>query len=119
LLQRQWGERKRPISWDRVVGLSCQPDDRNHSDWARVAVANGQRRSSRSPAHDRPIDIHEGFAPEETCISCHGDEAAAFAKSDHAKAMTLARAATLLADFNDSCFDHDGIETRFFRKGDR
>jgi predicted CXXCH cytochrome family protein len=72
----------------------------------------------RLTAHDPLIDIHEGFVPEETCVSCHSDAAAAFAKSHHAKAMALASASTVLADFNDSRFEHDGLETRFFRKGD-
>jgi predicted CXXCH cytochrome family protein len=69
-------------------------------------------------AHDPLINSHEGFAPEETCLSCHGDEAAAFAKSHHGKAMAVASAATVLADFDDSRFEHDGVESRFFRKGD-
>jgi len=64
---------------------------------------------------DPRISIHDGFADEKTCASCHDDQAAAFAKSHHAKAMALANERTVRGNFNDVQFDHDGFVTRFFR----
>jgi predicted CXXCH cytochrome family protein len=69
-----------------------------------------------APAADPRIVIHEGFAPEGACLSCHADQAAAFAKSHHARAMEVAGPATVRADFNDARFEHDGIATTFFMR---
>jgi hypothetical protein len=56
-------------------------------------------------AVDPRITIHDGFADEKTCASCHDDQAAAFAKSHHAKAMALANERTVRGNFNDVQFD--------------
>ncbi|TCU14662.1 tetratricopeptide repeat protein [Rhizobium sullae] len=71
------------------------------------------------PVPDPRISIHEGFVDEKTCASCHGDQAAAFAKSDHAKAMALADENAVRADFNNSRFEHDGTVTTFSRRDGR
>nr|WP_246813141.1 tetratricopeptide repeat protein [Rhizobium changzhiense] len=70
-------------------------------------------------AADRRISIHDGFVDEKTCASCHGDQAAAFAKSHHAKAMAIANDRTVRGNFNDVRFDHDGIATSFSRRDGR
>jgi len=70
-------------------------------------------------APDPRLSIHEGFVDETTCASCHGDEAAAFAKSHHAKAMALATDSTVRGDFNNARFEHDGIVTTFSRREGR
>ncbi|UFS85557.1 HEAT repeat domain-containing protein (plasmid) [Rhizobium sp. T136] len=72
-----------------------------------------------TPGPDPRISIHEGFVDEKTCASCHGDQAAAFAKSHHAKAMALANDSTVRGDFNNSRFEHDAIATTFFRRDGR
>ncbi|MBY3277924.1 tetratricopeptide repeat protein [Rhizobium laguerreae] len=71
------------------------------------------------PAADPRISIHEGFVDEKTCASCHADEAAAFSKSHHAKAMALADDETVRGDFDNSRFEHDGVVTTFTRRGGR
>lgn len=68
---------------------------------------------------DPRISIHDGFVDEKTCASCHGDQAAAFAKSHHAKAMALANDRTVRGNFNNVRFDHDGIVTSFSRRSGR
>jgi predicted CXXCH cytochrome family protein len=65
------------------------------------------------------MSVHEGFVDEKTCASCHGDQAAAFAKSHHAKAMALADESTVRGDFNNTRFEHDGIVTTFSRRDGR
>ncbi len=75
--------------------------------------------SAATAVVDPLISMHEGFVDEKKCASCHTDEAEAFAKSHHAKAMALAGDTTVRADFNDVQFDHDGIVTSFFRRDGR
>nr|WP_315856753.1 tetratricopeptide repeat protein [Rhizobium leguminosarum] len=72
-----------------------------------------------TPAADPRISIHEGFVDERTCASCHADQAAAFSKSHHAKAMALADDVTVRGDFDNSRFDHDGVVTTFTRRDGR
>ncbi|CAN7421905.1 tetratricopeptide repeat protein [Pararhizobium sp. LjRoot255] len=69
--------------------------------------------------HDSRIRIHDGFVDEKTCSSCHADQAAAFAKSHHAKAMAVADDKTVLGNFNNVQFDHDGVVTTFSRRDRR
>ncbi|WP_179039534.1 tetratricopeptide repeat protein [Rhizobium leguminosarum] len=72
-----------------------------------------------TPAADPRISIHEGFVVERTCTSCHADQAAAFSKSHHAKAMALADDETVRGDFDNSRFEHDGVVTTFTRRDGR
>ncbi|MGO7988112.1 tetratricopeptide repeat protein [Rhizobium leguminosarum] len=72
-----------------------------------------------TPAADPRVSIHEGFVDERTCASCHADQAAAFSKSHHAKAMALADDDTVRGDFDNARFDHDGVVTIFTRRDGR
>ena len=65
------------------------------------------------------ISIHDGFVEEKKCASCHAGQAAAFAKSNHAKAMALADESTVRANFDSTRFEHDGILTTFFKRDGR
>ncbi|NNH58569.1 tetratricopeptide repeat protein [Rhizobium laguerreae] len=65
---------------------------------------------------DPQISIHEGFVDERTCTSCHADQAAAFSKSHHAKAMALADDETVRGKFDNTTFDHDGVVATFTRR---
>ncbi|MGI0525879.1 tetratricopeptide repeat protein [Rhizobium giardinii] len=67
-------------------------------------------------AADPQIAIHDGFVDEKACASCHAGQAAAFAKSHHAKAMALANEKTVLADFNNTRFERNGVKAAFFRR---
>ncbi|MBB4290746.1 putative CXXCH cytochrome family protein [Rhizobium leguminosarum] len=74
--------------------------------------------SFSTPVPDSRISSHQGFADEETCASCHGDQATAFAKSHHANAMAIADEKTVRANFN-TRFEHDGVATTFSRRDGR
>nr|WP_274629022.1 multiheme c-type cytochrome [Mesorhizobium shangrilense] len=63
---------------------------------------------------DPQIAVHDGFVDEKKCATCHEKQAAAFAKSHHAKAMAVADETTVRANFDDTRFEHDGILTTFF-----
>ncbi len=56
------------------------------------------------------------FVGEAVCASCHAREAAAWKDSHHQRAMQPASAATLLGNFDNARFTHDGISSRFFRR---
>ncbi|MDX0790409.1 hypothetical protein GOD70_28740, partial [Sinorhizobium medicae] len=58
-------------------------------------------------AADQLIAPQKGFVDEKTCTSCHAEQAAAFAKSHHAKAMALADDKSVRADFNSVRFERD------------
>jgi hypothetical protein len=50
------------------------------------------------------------------CTGCYVAEAEAWAASDHARAWTRPAEETVLGDFDDARFEHDGVTTRFFRR---
>lgn len=68
---------------------------------------------------DDRISIHDGFVDEKTCASCHPAQAAAFATSHHAKAMSLANDKTVLGDFIDSRFEQHDVSAAFFRRANQ
>ncbi|MDX0953098.1 tetratricopeptide repeat protein [Sinorhizobium medicae] len=70
-------------------------------------------------AADQLIAPQKGFVDEKTCTSCHAEQAAAFAKSHHAKAMALADDKSVRADFNSVRFERDGVAAEFFRRNGR
>jgi tetratricopeptide (TPR) repeat protein len=51
-----------------------------------------------------------------TCADCHQPQHALWLGSDHDRAMELASDQSVLADFNDTSFTHQGVTSRFFRK---
>ena len=53
------------------------------------------------------------------CASCHANQAAAFAKSNHAKAMAIASDKSVRANFNNTSFEHNGLVSTFFRQDKR
>lgn len=54
------------------------------------------------------------FAGSQTCIECHENEYHLWLNSDHDNAMDTAIASTVLGDFNDAEFEHDGYTSKFF-----
>jgi Tfp pilus assembly protein PilF len=59
------------------------------------------------------------FVGREKCINCHQKEYEKWQNSHHDKAMDEANEKTVLGDFNDAAFEHDGITTRFYRKDNK
>jgi len=66
-----------------------------------------------------PEGIERRFVGRSSCVDCHQKEAQAFAGSDHDLAMDHATEASVLGDFDDATFEHDGIVSRMYRDGDR
>ncbi|TIN48642.1 MAG: hypothetical protein E5Y32_03790 [Mesorhizobium sp.] len=87
--------------------------------FATFSISGNASAVETSPPIDPQISIHNGFVDEKRCASCHTDQAAAFAKSNHAKAMAAADDGTVRANFDDASFEHDGRLTTFFKRGGR
>lgn len=59
----------------------------------------------------------KGYAPADSCIGCHAEQASAWKNSDHDWAMRAATQNSVLGDFKDARFKDGKVEARFFRKG--
>ena len=59
------------------------------------------------------------FVGEQTCSQCHPKEAGLWQGSHHDLAMQHATKDTVLGDFDNKRFDYFGIQSRFFKDGDR
>ncbi len=53
------------------------------------------------------------------CKTCHASEYQAWSGSHHDLAMQEATSSTVLGDFNNVRFRHNGVESTFFRRGDK
>jgi predicted CXXCH cytochrome family protein len=56
------------------------------------------------------------FAGSDSCKECHRPEYEKWQNSDHDKAMDMATDETVLGNFNNVIFTHNGIKSRFFKK---
>ncbi|TSD82822.1 tetratricopeptide repeat protein, partial [Mycobacterium sp. KBS0706] len=63
-----------------------------------------------------PANAVATFVGSETCAGCHQAEAQLWRGSQHRHAMDHATDTSVLGDFNDASFDHDGVQSRFVRK---
>ncbi len=71
------------------------------------------------PSADAGARSIGGLADNATCVQCHAAQARAWSQSHHAKAMARATSETVLGDFGGVDFEHKGVVSRFFKKGDR
>ena len=58
------------------------------------------------------------YADNKACLGCHQAQAELWQKSHHAQAMAKPDATTVRGDFNDTQFKHQGVTSRFFKRGD-
>jgi len=56
---------------------------------------------------------HPDYVGSEACVACHEAEAAAWEGSHHAEAWMMPSAETIVADFDGTSFEHDGMIARF------
>ena len=56
------------------------------------------------------------FVGDASCVSCHKQEHASWKGSHHDLAMQVANDKTVLADFNNTQFNYNGIITKFYKK---
>jgi len=76
------------------------------------------REMQRHDADVPPGTSAASFVGREQCIDCHDEAYEQWLGSDHDNAMDLANEQTVLGDFNDAEFEHDGVISRFYKKED-
>ncbi|MBN2217441.1 MAG: tetratricopeptide repeat protein [Pirellulales bacterium] len=59
------------------------------------------------------------YVGRQACLDCHAKEDALWVGSDHDRAMAAATDGTVLGDFNDQRFEHFGVRSRMFRRGEK
>jgi hypothetical protein len=59
------------------------------------------------------------YAGSASCAGCHSEQYQAWRGSHHDRAMQHASAATVLADFDNSTFEHYAGRYRFYRDGEQ
>jgi tetratricopeptide (TPR) repeat protein len=64
----------------------------------------------------RPGEAAAEFVGSEACRSCHQPEYKLWRGSHHDHAMEEASEQSVLGDFNEAVFLHDGIQSKFYRK---
>jgi len=67
---------------------------------------------------DAPADLSPGYVGTPQCAACHRDAFEAWQGSHHDLAMQKPTAETVLGDFADARFEHFGVTTEFYRRGD-
>ncbi|MDF1663725.1 MAG: tetratricopeptide repeat protein [Planctomycetota bacterium] len=61
-------------------------------------------------------DEATGFVENTQCVQCHEPEFKEWLSSHHEKSMQIANEKTVLGDFQNTSFTHNGVTSRFFRK---
>ena len=93
---------------------ACEKADRQDSAVETAAIANPGTAVVPGPdAATRAVE----FVDNKQCASCHQAQADSWSGSHHDLAMQFAATETVLGDFNDAHFTHQGNTTRFFRQG--
>ncbi|MBN1589820.1 MAG: tetratricopeptide repeat protein [Pirellulales bacterium] len=59
------------------------------------------------------------YVGREGCLDCHAEEDELWVGSDHDRAMAIATEKTVLANFDNQEFEHYGVRSRMFRRGDK
>lgn len=77
------------------------------------------REMQRDAAAILPGISAASFVGREQCIDCHEEAYELWSGSDHDNAMDHANEQTVLGDFSDVEFEHDGIISRFYRREDK
>jgi predicted CXXCH cytochrome family protein len=59
------------------------------------------------------------YVDNQQCLGCHQDQGQQWQQSHHAQAMAAPTESTVRGDFNNTTFRHQGVTSRFFRRGDK
>lgn len=79
--------------------------------------------SCNSAEQGKSIDHQQIYADAtfmglNSCIACHETAFNSWKNSHHDQAMKEANATSVLGDFNDAVFSHQGVQSRFFKQGE-
>ncbi len=71
-----------------------------------------------SPVASKALSPSEpAYVANDSCLSCHAQQADAWKTSHHAQAMAVATPASVKGDFGNREFRHAGVTSRFLRRG--
>jgi len=59
------------------------------------------------------------YVDNQLCLACHEDQGRQWQQSHHAQAMAAPNAESVRGDFNNAQFKHQGVTSRFFKRGDK
>lgn len=93
------------LVWFTVRGPNQSPGTAHPSEPSPTAPL------SKAPAPD--------WVDNAQCLSCHASQASQWQVSHHARAMGKASPDTIRADFDNTRFKHQGLNSTFFKKDDR
>jgi len=63
-----------------------------------------------------PAGTDRGYVGTATCERCHAEQARLWRESDHDLAMQPATEAFVIGDFQGATFEHNGVESSFYRR---
>lgn len=66
-----------------------------------------------------PLGTTAHYVGRQSCAACHQQQHESFLTSHHHHALAAANAQTVLGNFDNQTLEHDGITSRFFRRGDQ
>ena len=72
-----------------------------------------------SQAAASPPPVPAAYVDNQLCLGCHQDQGRQWQQSHHAQAMAAPTEQTVRGDFNNTMFKHQGVTTRFFKRGDK
>jgi len=70
-----------------------------------------------SQQHSDASNATAQYIGSQACVSCHGDEAAEWQKSQHHDAMAHASGPSVRGDFNNAKSSYAGVTSTFFKRG--
>ena len=82
--------------------------------WGRHRPPSGTGSEEKAPAQNTAAYVDNGI-----CLSCHREEGREWRESHHAKAMAPATDENVRGDFTYQAFRHQGVTTRFSKRGGR
>ena len=87
------------------------------SSGCRSSVGNTPQPQDTTPRKTSKAGVSQaGFVGVEQCAACHASEYSKWKGSHHDLAMQPANTSTVLGDFSDATFSHNGIAARFYRR---
>jgi len=81
---------------------------------AGFAAISGCEQPGSAPGSAPSDSADSSYVGAAACENCHENEVKLWQASHHASAMALPSEATVLGDFSNSTFEHNGVRSRFF-----
>ena len=91
--------------------------------WPFFCVGGTESSITASPQENAPpeqvVRSSPTYVGAGACVQCHQEQFDAWKGSHHYLAMQHANAESVLAEFNDSQYQHNGVATTFFKRDDQ